>query len=244
MMPRWYATPFVDSLLFVASALEHCGVRYVVLRGTLLGALRLQGVLPWDDDSDLFVVGENAESLEAKLGATLREHGFAFKFLAREYYFGAYPNTIWQLPFAGLTEIGLFTESRDASGAVLYDVHEPRRRITAEQLLPPTTLPFYATHLPAPRDAQGALHRYYGELASAEALATFERPPIEHECEEFWRRARPLGGSLDWPAISARFKQRANSARFQLHQGPCTAFWIAGRAQWLAADALRTLAEL
>jgi len=244
MMPRWYATPFVDSLLFVASALEHCGVRYVAHRGTLLGALRLQGVLPWDDDADLFVAGEDAQSLEAKLGATLRDHGFAFTFLPRQYYFWAHPKTIWQRPFAGLTEIGLLTESRDASGAIVFDAHEPRRQITADQLLPPIELPFYGTYLRAPRDSEGAMQRYYGELASPAALARFERPPLARECEEFWQRARPRGGALDWPAISARFRERSHSVRFQLNQAPCTAFWIAGRAQWLATDALRTLAEL
>jgi hypothetical protein len=245
MMPQWYATPFVESLLFVASALDHCGVRYVAHRGTLLGALRLQGVLPWDDDADLFVIDENAESLDAKLGSTLREHGFVFTFLKTQYYFWAHPKTIWQRPFAGLTEIGLMTESRDASsGTRVFDAHEPRRTITAQQLLPPITLPFYGTYLPAPRDSEGAMQRYYGDIASAGALASFERPRIEPECDAFWRHARPRGGELDWPAISARFRERAQSVRFQLNQGPCTAFWIAGRAQWLATDALRALAEL
>lgn len=244
MMPRWYATPFVDSLLFVASALEHCGIRYIAHRGTLLGALRLRGLLPWDDDADLFVVGEDAQSLALKLGAALREHGFAFRFLERPYYFWAHPRTIWQRPFAGLTELGLLTESRDAAGHVVYDAHEPRRRITAEQLLPEIDLPFYGTYLRAPHDSEGSLARYYGELASPVALARFERPPIARECEAFWRRARPLGGELDWPAISQRFAARAQSLQFQLGQGPCTAFWLAGRAQWLATDALRALAEL
>jgi hypothetical protein len=245
MMPRWYATPFVESLLFVASALDHCGVRYVAHKGTLLGALRLQGVLPWDDDADLFVIGENAESLEAKLGSTLREHGFAFTFLTKQYYFWAHPKTIWQRPFAGLTEIGLMTESRESStGARVFDAHEPQRRIAAEQLLPPIALPLYGTYLPAPRDSEAAVQRYYGDIASVAALASFERPILDPECEAFWRRARPLGGTLDWASISARFRERAHSVRFQLHQGPCTAFWIAGRAQWLATDALRALAEL
>lgn len=244
MMPRWYATPFVDSLLFVASALERCGVRYIAQRGTLLGAVRLHGVLPWDDDADLFVIDENAASLEAKLGPTLRAHGFAFTFREREYYFWAHPQTIWRRPFAGLTEIGLLTASRAASGAVVFDAHAPHRMLTAERLLPLTAAPFYSSYLWAPRDSEGVLQRYYGELAAPAALARFERPAIDSACEAFWRRARPLGGSLDWPAISARFQARAHSARFQLAQGPCTAFWIAGRAQWIAADALRALAEL
>ena len=241
MMPSWFATPFVESLLFVLSAAEHHGIRCIAHKGLLLGALRLEGVLPWDDDSDVFLVDESREDVEAELRGTLERHGFRLRFVERDYYFWAYPRIWLGLPLGGLTELGLLTRTGTATQAV-YDDHEPGRRLTAAEILPLRRYPFHGSYLMGPNQAEVAVDRMYGPLATAEAFARFRRPRLAPGTEEFWHQTRPIDGDVDWERISSRFMERKRSVAFQATQLPCSAWWIANRAYWLGMDGLRTVA--
>jgi hypothetical protein len=76
MMPAHVATPFVDALLFTVSLFDELQIRYVAHYGTLLGAVRLGGVAPWDEDADLYILDGDLESLKRRLDPALETHGF------------------------------------------------------------------------------------------------------------------------------------------------------------------------
>lgn len=242
MMPSWFATPFVDSLLFVLSALEHRGFAYVAHKGLLLGAVRLGGVLPWDDDSEVFLVDASAEDVAARVGPVLADHGFALRFQRRGYYFNAYPRIFLPFPLAGLTELGLLTRSVDAQG-VHFDAHEPHRHLRQNELFPIRRIPFHGSYVLGPSAADLAAERMYGELASPATMSRFRRPEIAPSVASFWREARPLEGPMDWLRISERFRRRMRSPSFHLTQVPCSVWYLANRAYWVAMDGLRSLAR-
>ena len=48
----------------VTSVLEAYNVSYVAAEGTLIGALRHGGLVPWDDDADLAILWDQHEEEE------------------------------------------------------------------------------------------------------------------------------------------------------------------------------------
>ena len=241
MMPSWYATPFAESLLFTASALEHLGMAFIAHKGTLLGALRLGGVLPWDDDADLFLVDAYAEDVSRLLGPLLQEHGFVLRFRSSGYYFSAYPRLAVPLHMGGLTEMGLMTRT-GTDGDIHFDRHEPGRRLSEKELFPIRRIPFYGSHLPGPADSEAAVARMYGALAGPEVMGRFKAPALAAEAVAFWRTARPVDGPQDWEAISRRMRTRSRDPAFHLAQAACSAWYLANRSYWMAVDGLRRAA--
>lgn len=241
MMPSWFASDAVDNLLFVLSALEHHGIAPVAHKGLLLGALRLRGLLPWDDDADAFLLDTSPDALESRLGAIFRVHGFTLLFRRQHGYFFAYPRTVLPFAHAGLTELGLLTRTTAADGAH-FDAHEPLRHLHERELLPLRRVPFYSSWVPGPAEPEVAMQRMYGALASPAVMQRFQAPAVSPEVEEFWRQARPLDGPPDWPRISARFIARARRPSFQVSQLAGAAWHLLNRGHWLLTDALRSLA--
>ncbi|WP_126284328.1 LicD family protein [Burkholderia stagnalis] len=69
----------------VTRALDAAGVEYAIAAGTLLGAVRHGGLIPWDDDADLYVLASQQDRLNAarpeldRAGVTLHPWFFGFK---------------------------------------------------------------------------------------------------------------------------------------------------------------------
>ena len=55
---------------------EALGIRYYLLAGTLLGAVRHQGFIPWDDDIDVGILREDYERFLEQAGKLLPSHLF------------------------------------------------------------------------------------------------------------------------------------------------------------------------
>jgi hypothetical protein len=215
MMPGSVAANFADNLLFLLSALELTGVVYVAHFGTLLGSVRLGGVSPWDEDADIYVIGEDRASLERKLRRVLTEHGFLLIWDERGFYW------VRQDPWwAGQGHIGLELLPDVAPPGSRRPDHPEDPAIAHEELFPLRRHPFYGTWVWGPADAEAILWRIYGQTGTVATMARFRAPDVGPELEAFWRDARGDGRAcgeqrLDWDAISARFRRRAAERRFE-----------------------------
>lgn len=63
------------SLKFIHDTFTKAKIRYFMVGGTLLGALRHNGILPWDDDGDLCIFKEDVPKLR-KLVPYFKKHGY------------------------------------------------------------------------------------------------------------------------------------------------------------------------
>ena len=78
----------LEILVFVHSFCESHNIRYYLAYGTLLGAIRHQGFIPWDDDVDIFVPRsdydrlshEFTETPEYKLVTCFNTKGYCYPF--------------------------------------------------------------------------------------------------------------------------------------------------------------------
>lgn len=70
-----YQTHIIRVLRYVTEFFEKNGIRYYLAYGTMLGAVRHKGIIPWDDDADVFVPREDYERL-LKLRGQLIEGGY------------------------------------------------------------------------------------------------------------------------------------------------------------------------
>jgi lipopolysaccharide cholinephosphotransferase len=64
----------------VHDVLEQSGVPYFIESGTLLGAVRHDGIIPWDDDIDVGIRKEDLEILEKKALPLLKKMGYDIAF--------------------------------------------------------------------------------------------------------------------------------------------------------------------
>ncbi|MBW9211943.1 MULTISPECIES: phosphorylcholine transferase LicD [Terrabacteria group] len=55
----------IGILMYFKEFCEERGLKFVLAGGTLLGAVRHQGMIPWDDDVDVFMLREDYEKLES-----------------------------------------------------------------------------------------------------------------------------------------------------------------------------------
>lgn len=205
MMPRGVATHFNDLLMFTAAVLDHVGVPYIIHYGTLLGAARLGGSLPWDEDHDLFVFDVTREEIETKVRPIFEAHHYA---------------TQWDLDgFLWVRERGWMAGSGHLGivflpplGARVEDLPVwpgGAPHLAEGELLPLIDLPMHGSTIRAPAATETLLTRLYGDSASPAVMARFAATPIHAESRAFWSRVRAPGQPQDWPAISARFKARS-----------------------------------
>jgi LicD family len=77
-VPQWAIDGIYHALAAIDRILSHASIPYTMLAGTLLGAIRHHGMIPWDDDADL---GIREQDLQAILAARplLAEQGFDIK---------------------------------------------------------------------------------------------------------------------------------------------------------------------
>ena len=70
-----YQTHLIYVLRYVCGFLERNNISYFLAYGTMLGAVRHHGIIPWDDDADVFVPREDYERL-LKMQDQLQSDGY------------------------------------------------------------------------------------------------------------------------------------------------------------------------
>jgi lipopolysaccharide cholinephosphotransferase len=71
-----YAVALYQMMQDVHQVLEVCEIPYWIDGGTLLGAIRHKGIIPWDDDLDIQISGENQETYINKALPIIRKLGY------------------------------------------------------------------------------------------------------------------------------------------------------------------------
>jgi hypothetical protein len=222
MMPGYVASNLADNLLFLLALLDRLGIEYVAHYGTLLGAARLGGLAPWDEDADVYIVDLDFEALQARIGAALAAHGFeAFLTESRDALI------VRQVPWvAGQGHIGV-----SLWPGTLDDRVDPREMewdayMRHSEYSPPRRYPFYGSYVTGPAQPDPVLDRLYGLAGSIEVMERFRAPQVSPAQVTFWSRARPIDGDADWDAISARFVARARGVPW--HAATFPWWWFNG----------------
>lgn len=83
-LPGLYVQALYQLLHDVHQVLENCGIPYWIEAGTLLGAVRHRGLIPWDDDIDIQVFDSSATMLAQKAIPLLQSMGYGFHSLPQE----------------------------------------------------------------------------------------------------------------------------------------------------------------
>lgn len=76
-MPRELANAYYELMWVVDHVLEQCDVQYSVIGGTLIGAIRHKGLIPWDDDLDCMIWDRDVDKvLQHEVIQMFNSHGY------------------------------------------------------------------------------------------------------------------------------------------------------------------------
>ena len=143
-------------------------IPYWISCGTLLGAVRHDGFIPWDDDIDVQLELSDRPRLLA-LGQRFLQDGFVLLEAGGGYKL-AYAN-FWRFPYIDLAVVDrvdgalklCYPLTADGRGTFAKAVEWPNECLPLDDVFPLTRVPFEYFSVSAPRRTLGAVHAMYGE---------------------------------------------------------------------------------
>ena len=169
-------TSIYDLLQHITCAFDKNGIEYSITGGTLLGAVRHSGMIPWDDDGDIVVFNRTPEETVRVLQSELSKWGINAFIHPR----GNILNVVFE-GRGGLIDV--FFMSQDPYDSK-FKYHEPfgtqypNEWFYHHELYPLREYTFGPLKLKGPNDAETFLNRGYGydwKIASKK-WTTFRRP--------------------------------------------------------------------
>lgn len=160
----------VDQLYYILDAVDKLckqfGIRYFVIGGTLLGALRHGGLIPWDDDLDIAIIGEDSyKLLGEEFGEELGRYGLKLDTFPHGYKISLKNSHRtpfeWNYPFVDIFVMskrrGRWEYESEVTQSVWNDYLEEN------ELFPLKTCGFGPLNVPCPNKSEQYLKRGYGD---------------------------------------------------------------------------------
>ena len=138
----------------VRKIFKRCGIKYYALAGSLLGAVRHKGIIPWDDDIDIGISVNDISKLKC-VSKILQAYGYSMK----KVYFGykIYNTKSWyNYPFIDvyITAKGQYTPA----AKIMF----PKESFPPEYERNIIEIPFEDTKIPVFRNSEEYLKQVFG----------------------------------------------------------------------------------
>ncbi|MCE5316467.1 MAG: LicD family protein [Parachlamydia sp.] len=192
-----HAGLFYDMLMKTSRILKQNNIPFWATCGTLLGAIRHQGMIPWDDDIDIAIFEKDVPAL-LELKDTLESYGLELCFHPRfEFYkicLKDGPRIIdengetcpWSFPFLDIFPLKEVKGRYTYIGKLWQEWHFDNDYYFQEDLiLPLSELPFGPLTIPVPRNSLPYILRMYGEDWNDVAYVTYS-----HQFEQFQKKIK------------------------------------------------------
>lgn len=147
----------------VATTLSSLGIPFSIAAGTLLGAVRHGGIIPWDDDVDIHMDEQHLDKFTQVGKPMLEKAGY----IVTPMFFGykvspkdglAIPRRSWRFPGLDIITMKTDTNRIAAACAKWHDIEW----ITPQELYPLKLYSFGPLSLPGPNKPNAYLTRLYG----------------------------------------------------------------------------------
>jgi len=187
---RWTASEWLlaeQMLRDVSGILKDANITHTLVFGSLLGAMRHQGVIPWDDDIDLGIFEKDEQRLQ-ELAPLLKQAGYGMARLEKrtpeglEFFYKIWITTIpstfskaFSWPFL---DIFIFRPSQDED-MMMLDWHP----IKASLLESFKSVPFGNLTMPVPEEAEALTERFYKDFRTVCATSRFIHRHEKHAIE-------------------------------------------------------------
>lgn len=135
-------------------------IEYIMTGGTLLGAVRHQGIIPWDNDADLIVLNEEPDNLLLVLNNNLQKYNIVSKKHIKgnliQVYFKNHPKTMIDIFFVN-------KKSNKYTYRFPYNIQYNKEYFLHDEIYPIKTYKFGELILYGPNNPFNYLTRTYND---------------------------------------------------------------------------------